>query len=116
MSLLDPTQQTLEAAMRGATLRETLLTNNLANVETPGYKRQDVDFHATLAAALQNGQPLDNVGFQPVTDPQSVRADGNGVAPDRESADLAENGLEYQALTQVMSARNAILQYAMGTR
>lgn len=102
--------------MRGAAMRETLLTNNLANVETPGYKRQDVDFHATLAAALQSAQPLDSVSFQPVTYQQSVRADGNGVEPDQESANLAENGLEYQALTQVMSARNAILQYAMGTR
>ena len=45
-----------------------------------------------------------------------MRADGSGVDVDQESAALAKNALEYQALVQVMGARNAILQTAMGVR
>ena len=56
MSLLDTTQLALEAAMRGSMLRQTLLTNNLANADTPGYQREDVNFQSTLADAIQNGQ------------------------------------------------------------
>ena len=41
---------------------------------------------------------------------------GRGVNSDQVSADLAENGLEYQALTQVLAAHNTILEYAMGTK
>jgi flagellar basal-body rod protein FlgB len=117
MSLFDSTQLALEAAMRGATLRQTLLTDNLANVNTPGYQRRDVDFHATLQAAEAAGTPLADVGFQPVTDAtRTVRADGSGIDADQESADLAKNALEYQALVQVDGARNSILQTAMGVR
>ncbi len=117
MSLFDTTQLSLEAALRGSSLRQTLLTDNLANVNTPGYQRKDVDFHATLQQALDSGQPLDGVSFTPSVDSsRSVRADGSGIDPDQESADLAENSLEYQALVQVEGARTNILQTAMGVR
>ena len=114
MSLLDTTQIALEAAMSGSMMRQTLLTNNLANVDTPGYQRQDVDFQGTLNAAIQSGQPLDQVTFQPFTQQQTVQADGNGVDPEQESANIAENGLLYQELTQVAAQRESILKSAMG--
>jgi flagellar basal-body rod protein FlgB len=116
MSLLDTTQIALESAMRGAMVRQTLLTNNLANVDTPGYQRQDVDFQGALRAALDSGQPADQVSFKPVTANQTVRADGNGVDAEQESANLAENGLLFQDITQIAGAREQILQYAMGVK
>jgi flagellar basal-body rod protein FlgB len=120
MTLFDSTQLALEAAMRGSALRQSLLTSNLANVNTPGYQRKDVDFHAALRAAQRTDQPLETVAFQPTAATGSaervMRPDGSGVDPDQEAAALAENGLEYQALVQVAGARNAILQTAMGVR
>lgn len=115
MSLFDSTQLALEAAMRGASTRQTLLTDNLANVNTPGYQRQDVNFHATLQAAEAAGAPLDSLTFQGTTDAtRAVRADGSGIDADQESSDLAQNGLEYEALVQVASARFGIMRSAMG--
>jgi flagellar basal-body rod protein FlgB len=116
MSLLDTTQLALEAAMRGSMLRQSLLTNNLANVDTPGYQRQDVSFQSTLANAMQSGQSPDSVAFTPYTQQQVVRADGNGVNADQESANLAENGILYQDLTEIASTREQILITAMGMR
>jgi flagellar basal-body rod protein FlgB len=118
MTLFDSTQLSLEAAMRGSSLRQTLLTNNLANVNTPGYQRRDVDFHATLRAAeAAGGTDLSSLAFSPTVATGSVmRPDGSGVDPDQESASLAENSLEYEALVQVANTRNAILQTAMGVR
>ena len=116
MSMLDTTQLSLIAAMRGSLQRQSVLTNNLANVDTPGYQRQDVDFQSTLNDAIQSGQPLDSLSFQTVTDPQVVRADGNGVDAEKEQAYLSENGLLYQSLTQVAAAREQILQAAIGSR
>jgi flagellar basal-body rod protein FlgB len=115
MSLLDTTQLALEAAMRGSMQRQTLLTNNLANVDTPGYQRQDVNFQGALQAAIAGGQPLGQVAFQPFTQQQTVRADGNGVDAEQESANVAENGLLYQELTQVAGSREQILLAAMGS-
>jgi flagellar basal-body rod protein FlgB len=102
--------------MRGAMMRQTLLTNNLANANTPGFQPQDVNFQGQLAAAMQSGQSPDQVTFQPVTESQTTSADGNGVNADQQSADIAENGLTYEALTQIAAAREQILQSAMGTR
>ena len=120
MSLFDTTQLSLEAAMRGSSLRQTLLTDNLANVNTPGYQRQDVDFHAALQSALQAGDSdtsLETVSFNPtVESARTVRADGSGIDADQESAELAKNALEYQALVSVAGTRTTILQIAMGVR
>ena len=114
MSLLDSTQLALESAMSGSMLRQSLLANNLANVDTPGYQPQDVNFQGTLANALQSGQSPDEVAFQPFTENQQVSADGNGVNAEQQSAQLAENGLLYQTLTQVAAQRETILKSAMG--
>jgi flagellar basal-body rod protein FlgB len=114
MSLLDTTQVSLEAAMRGSMLRQNLLTNNLANVDTPGYHREDVNFQGQLDQALSSGQSPNSVTFQPVTEARITRADGNGVSAEQESANLAENGLLYQTLTQVAAQRESILLSAMG--
>ena len=117
MSLFDTTQLSLEAALRGASLRQTLLTSNMANVNTPGYQRKDVDFHAQLQAAQADGMTPEQVSFSPTTEADRVvRPDGSGVDADQEAAALATNALEYQALVQVAGARNAILQTAMGVR
>lgn len=117
MSLFDTTQLSLEAALRGSSLRQTLLTDNLANVNTPGYQRKDVDFHAELASAMESGETLDAVSFSPTTeDARVVRADGSGIDADQESAELAKNALEYQALVSVAGTRTNILQVAMGVR
>ena len=100
--------------MRGSMLRQSLLTNNLANVDTPGYQRQDVNFQSTLQQALSSGQPVDQLSFQPYTQQQVLRADGNGVSAEQEQANIAENGILYEDLTQIAATREQILIRAMG--
>lgn len=117
MSLFDTTQLSLEAALRGASLRHTLLTSNLANVNTPGYQRRDVDFHAQLRRAQETGAAPSAVNFQPETQADRVvRPDGSGVDVEQEATALATNALDYQALVQVASARAHIMQTAIGVR
>ena len=101
--------------MRGSMLRQTLLTNNLANADTPGYQREDVNFQSTLASALANGQSPNAVNFTPQVQSGTVSADGNGVTGERDSANLAENGLLYENLTAVAAQREQILKSAIGT-
>jgi flagellar basal-body rod protein FlgB len=114
MSLLDPTQSILEAAMQGAEARQTVLTQNLANADTPGYQRQDVNFESALQSAVASGQPLNDLSFTSSTDNDASNPDGNGVDANQESAYIAQNGLQYEALTQLATTRDSILQAAMG--
>ncbi len=114
MPLVDSTQQLLDAAMRGAWQRQTALTNNIANADTPGYRPEEVNFESALQGAMSGGQEPDEVQFQTVTLPEEAGPNGTAVSIDQESAKLAENGLDYQALTEVAGARDSILRSAMG--
>jgi len=114
MALVDSTQQLLEAAMRGSWQRETALTNNVANADTPGYQPQEVNFESALQGAMNGGQAPGEVQFQTVTRPQEAGPNGTGVSVDAEAAKLAENALDYQALTKVIGARDGIIRSALG--
>jgi len=114
MSLVDPTQQLLEAAMRGSWLRQTVLTDNIANADTPGYRPQEVDFESTLQSAIEAGSSPTEVEFAAHEVPGEAGPNGAAVSIDQESARLAENGLDYQALTDVAATRNSIIRSAIG--
>jgi flagellar basal-body rod protein FlgB len=114
MSLVDPTQQLLEAAMRGSWLRQTALTNNIANADTPNYRPQEVDFESTLQTAMEGGQSPTEVEFSAHEVAGEAGPNGAGVSIDQESAKLAENGLDYEALTQIAATRNSIVKSAIG--
>jgi flagellar basal-body rod protein FlgB len=114
MSLADTTQLALDTAMRGAWTRQTLLTNNITNANTPGYEREELNFQGALRQALASGESPTQVSLTPEVQPGATGPEGNGVDVDQESALLAENGLEYQALVQVMGTRDEILRSAMG--
>jgi flagellar basal-body rod protein FlgB len=115
--LFDTTQLALERSIEGAGKRHEALAANLANANTPGYQRVDVDFHGALAAAIDDRDSLSSLSFAPARDASAgaVRADGSTVDVDAESAKLAANALEHQAAVQVAHARIGILKAAMGT-
>ncbi len=99
------TTDVLAKALQGSWSRNNAIANNIANVDTPGYKRQDVAFEAHLQRAMnKNPQPtseeLSRIDLKQVTDnsAKSYRLDGNNVDIDTEMSYLAENQLKYNAL------------------
>jgi flagellar basal-body rod protein FlgB len=116
VNLFDTTQLGLQRAMTGAGMRQATLAGNIANANTPGYQRRDVDFHAALSAAMDAGSgAVERVAFSPETVRGSaMRADGNSVDIDVESATMASNALEYEALVSVTRGRIDVLESAMG--
>ena len=114
MSLMDTAQLVLlERFLDLATVRQSLLVSNVANVDTPGYRTQDINFHTELEFALaQDAQAPVMPMAQPVRGLLS-RPDGNNVSVDREGLLLAELQLKYQAATTAMKAEFALIQYAI---
>ena len=118
--LFDTTQIALERAISGASMRNEALASNLANANTPGYRRVDVDFHSALASALDSSADpsaaLGATSFSPQVDPAAgaTRADGSTVDVEAESAKLSANALEQQAEVQIAHTRIGILQSAIG--
>lgn len=103
----------LDKAADAANSRNEILSNNIANVDTPNYKRKDVSFESYLEQALIGGDSLDSriaevnthlsdFGGMIYTDNStlSYRLDGNNVDMDTESAYLAENQIRYDALVE----------------
>jgi len=115
MSLLDNTQLALESAMSGSMLQQSVLANNLANADTPGFEPSNVNFQQTLANAMSDGQSPTSVQYTSTVEPQTTSANGNGVDPDMTDAQIAENGLLYQDLVQIAATREGILETAMNT-
>jgi flagellar basal-body rod protein FlgB len=111
MGLFDVTSAALDVAIRGTEQRQTVLANNLANVNTPGFKRSDVSFQGALASALSssNGDDTASVEATPFTtstdSSTSMRADGNNVDVDQESANLAENQLLFDSVMAIQTKR-----------
>ena len=98
-------------------LRNDAIANNIANVDTPGYKRQDVSFEGELKRALGNRRYLSmdekvgrltNAELKPRTyidhGNYSYRMDGNNVDIDTENVKLAENQAYYSGLTNGINA------------
>jgi flagellar basal-body rod protein FlgB len=116
VNLFDNTELGLQAAIRGAGMRQTVLSQNLANANTPGYQRKEVDFQSTLAEAMQTGMSPNQVQFGVSTDQSApVQTDGNSVDADTESAKMAENGLQYQSLVAIAKGRLDIITAAIGS-
>ena len=118
MNLFDTTQLGLERAISGAGMRQEAIAGNIANANTPGYQRKDVDFHTTLRAALAADTPSTAVAatsFETKADAGgAMRFDGNGVDIDVENATMASNALEYETLVAVARGRTDVLRSAMG--
>jgi flagellar basal-body rod protein FlgB len=116
----------LDKAADASWTREGLLANNIANVDTPGYKRQDIDFSSVLRNELSNyshmnlDQKVDAVSLKKLnpsvyTDHGnfSYRLDGNSVDIDNENVMLAENQLKYQGLMRSITTEFQNLQSVM---
>jgi flagellar basal-body rod protein FlgB len=97
----------LQSALSRTTQRQALLTDNIANINTPGYKRQDIDFHVALQNQIggrtQAQIDLDDSRAQALSDQTSLRPDGNNVDMEREVTSMAQMDLRYQALTEMTS-------------
>lgn len=108
----------LKSAADASWTREEVLTNNIANVDTPNYKRQDVEFSSFLANALQRSgkstssltQRVNNVNYNDLsirtyTDNSTLpyRTDGNNVDLSTENVELASEQINYNALIDSMN-------------
>ena len=108
----------LDKAADASWMRENVITNNIANIDTPGYKRQDVDFESVLQKALgktkyssldkkvrELNQDLGTLKTTSYTDAAnySYRLYRNNVDENTENAELASESLRYQLLTTAIT-------------
>ena len=133
MKIDDSTIKALAASLDFRQMRAELISSNIANAETPGYKAKRIDFEEALARALDIDklQQLNtsdkrhfNVGgggfrnLQPeiVEDANGVVSeDGNTVDRDREMSLMAENKILYDASVQLLNKKLGLMKYAVSS-
>ena len=125
----------LKGAITAAELRQQVIANNIANVDTPGFKRSEVLFEELLAGRMGNGSyprlearrthakhiPFGGGGTavrpQLVTDETTLMNNNlNNVDIDREMALLAKNQLRYNALIQQLNHKISMLRIGIEGR
>ena len=116
----------LNRAADAAWQRNEAISNNIANVDTPGYKRQDVAFESVLQKARGNNryesmdEKVSNINLSRLRGRAyvdyanySYRLDGNNVDIENENVMLAENQLKYQGLISSINQEFTNLQTVM---
>jgi flagellar basal-body rod protein FlgB len=112
--LVSRSSKLLERSMDASNLRQQLLNQNLANVNTPHYKRLDIDFKSLLDDVTKDqlemvrthpmhiGNTVPEIGPVKVTRETKTlsRYDTNNVDPEFEMAQVAENSLYFQSISE----------------
>ncbi len=98
----------LEKGMQGTILRNEVIQNNIANADTPNFKRSDVVFESYLADAIDGAKTtgelnLDKVNPTVISQGFSYRLDGNNVDIETEMVDLYQNSARYDMLVSCVN-------------
>lgn len=109
----------LENMLDVSALRHKVVANNIANVNTPGYKKMVVNFEEELEKAIKNSSQKDFKKFKPkviiseeVVD-GTLRNDGNTVDMEKEVATLLKNTGSYKIYSQLLAKKFDLVKAAI---
>lgn len=115
----DAVSQVLASALDGVSTRQRVTADNIANVDTPGFRARSVDFETQLRAAIGDGSfneglPVESgIATTPTDTP--VGANGNNVDLRKETMSALQSQFQYQMLTRAVNDKfNLIKTAAMG--
>lgn len=115
------TSQLINLALDAGAARHSVIANNIANVDTPGFNAKRLKFESELqgvVSQIQAGQSgsvearLGQIG-QSLESGETVVESGRAVELDEEMVHLTENTLLYQALLQASSKRGDLISMAV---
>jgi flagellar basal-body rod protein FlgB len=122
------TTDVMHKALNGLAKRHDAISGNLANVDTPSYKRRDVSFEGALSNAIQNQKNKGNRSLHPVSndEPMSLRTtnsahfsigNNNALTVNDVNADIEEqDSLEYRKDGNSVDVETEMVQLARNTQ
>jgi flagellar basal-body rod protein FlgB len=108
----------IESGIRAEVLRQKSIANNIANMNTPGYRRTDVQFEELLEKEIGKGKrgdvrDLTGEVFKPMS--TKVKGNGNDVSLEMEVGQMVKNSLRHQAYTNMLKKKYQQIQLAIRT-
>ncbi len=116
MSKTDSIIALIHAGVRAEGLRQKAIANNVANLETPGYRRIDIKFEELLAKSLDSSGSVDLSELEPqIYQPKQtlVKSNGNDVSLEGEVGAMIKNSLRYKTYIQLLKKRYQQIESAM---
>lgn len=115
MSLMNHHFDLLNRLLAASEQRQQVISHNIANVNTPNFKRLELDFEEALAGELKRGRGSGRQAEAVVRQSHGLpmRSDGNNVDIDQEMGQLAKNALLQQTWLQLMGTEMGQLRRAM---
>ncbi|HEX7716665.1 MAG TPA: flagellar basal body rod protein FlgB [Marmoricola sp.] len=116
-AVTDAVSQVLASALDGVALRQRVIADNIANVDTPGFRASSVDFETQLKAAISDGSftaGVDSVSATTVPTDTPVGANGNNVDLRKETMAAVQSQFQYQILTRAVTERFDLVKTAAG--
>jgi flagellar basal-body rod protein FlgB len=108
MSKINSIVDIIGAGIKAEDLRQKAISSNVANLQTPGYRRVDVSFQELLSKALNssNSSDLSEVDAQ-LYQPQGtkVNSNGNDVSLEMEVGEMVKNSLRYKAYVRLLQKK-----------
>ena len=110
----------LTAGIKAEGLRQQAIANNVANLETPGYRRIDVKFEELLAKALESPSESNDISeiepeiYQPKQTP--VKANGNDVNFEAEVGEMVKNTLRHKAYIRLLGKELKQIELAIDVK
>lgn len=128
----NPVMASLKKGLDAEALRQRVIANNVANVNTPNFKKSTVAFESLLKKALGR-ESLEMITTDPrhfggtprlaelrpevnLNETTTMRTDGNNVDIDEEMTNLAANGIQYQATARELGDRISLLSFVITGR
>lgn len=105
----------IETALDAVSLRQQVTANNIANMNTPGFKASRVEFEANLSRAMSHGNPAHAHASVTLAD-TAENPDGNTVNMADEQAILVKSGLHFDALVHTLNYKFSTLRTAIQGR
>lgn len=102
----------VSSALDGLALRQRVIANNVANINTPGFHAGRVEFEDALASAVSDGEGA--VVATEKTSLEPTNTNGNNVNLDTETLQNIDTNLRYQLATQAIDGQFAAMRIAMG--
>ena len=103
----------MNSALDGLSMRQRVIADNVANLQTPGYQAKRVSFEAALADAVRTGSGAARASVARSLEP--TREDGNNVNLDTETLLNIETTLRYELATRAVDGTFSKLRTAMRT-
>jgi flagellar basal-body rod protein FlgB len=118
LAVNDAVSRVLGLALDGVTERQHVISDNIANVDTPNFRATSVDFESSLRDAVNSGSITDssggglNITTTPTDTP--VGANGNNVDLRKETLAAVQSQYQYQMLTRAVNDRFTLVKDAIG--